>query len=150
MLPLRRAALLAAFRAAGFAWEDKSPYHSKAQLDKGLHVELFFWVEVGEEAVEHICGGVLVRMPRAFLATRQTACLGGLRLTLPSNDYLKSIRPFVESAADRRFLNELATNPLVIYDQRSEMVVRRINLAIHEFSIAPEPRQGLIESGPHD
>ena len=134
-----RPSVLASFEAAGFLLQEKSPYHTVARAEDDLRVDLFCWIETADHAAEHICGGVMVRMPRAFLTGSQTACLHGVRLTLPSNNYLKGIRPFVEAEADRRFLADLPTNPLLAYDQRRETVVRRISLAVHEFTVPPEP-----------
>lgn len=134
-----RTAILAAFSAAGFFLEEKSVYHAKIHSDNGLHADLFFWIETGEQYMEHICGGILVRIPQAFVAPRQTAYLNGMRLALPGNDYLKSIKPFVERDEDRRFLDELAADHLVECDERREVVVRRITLTVHEFTVSPEP-----------
>lgn len=134
-----RAAVLASFKNAGFDLEEKNPYHTRASTGEGLYVDMFSWVEIGQEAMENICGGIMVRVPRHFFASRQSARLQGIQLTLPGNDALKSIRPFVECEEDRQFLAELAGNPLVRYDERRELVVRRITLAVHEYTIAPEP-----------
>ena len=136
----QRPAVLEAFKSAGFEMEDKSPYHARACAEGELHVDLFSWVDAGREAMEHIMAGILVRVPRAFFAARQTAYLYGLRLSLPGNDLLKCIRPFVEAPRDRRFLAELATSPLIKYEHRREVVVRRITLAVHEFELPADPR----------
>ncbi|MCB2228011.1 MAG: hypothetical protein KQH53_15125 [Desulfarculaceae bacterium] len=142
-----RPRVLAAFAAAGLKIVEKSPYHAIAHLDDVRHVDVFSWREVPGEAMENIVGGILVRAPLAFRHIRQTASLYGLRLTLPGNAYLKSISPFVESAEDRRFLAQLPTDPVITCESRTETVVRRISLAVHEFGFPSDPEKTSDDPG---
>lgn len=131
-LASNRPFILASLQAAGFRLEDKSSYHAAAYTSDGLRVDLFSWVETAHQTVEMITDGIMVRLPRAFFNVSQSASLCGVHLTLPGNNHLKSILPFVDTLEDRRFLYNLETDLLVACEPRMEVVVRRITLEVHD------------------